>query len=761
MSLVRKGPALILALLISLLPVPPIQAAVAGAGTAFSDLSPTHPDANYIAFLADRKIINGYPDGRFGPEDPLTRAAAVKIATGVMAITPRAAAGKAPFADVSNSHWSAPYLEPAVLEGLVTGYDDGTFGPDQVLTRAQLAALAVRTTRQSQSEIPAAALVDVSPEDWFYGVAALAVKAGLMDAPDGRFRPGDTATRAEAAHAFAAAYPYNPKHLLESLTAMLEPQGAAVEVGSGAGAFKPAAGPTSVAEGTRIRTGADASATLRFPDGSTALVDSNSEATLLSNRGTESPGGVVMDGLRVDLAYGRLFLALAPVGAVVSTPAPVASAPGSVMTAGTRLQLSAARGAFSPADPAGLAITAALVGTDGRPSPAGEDTPIWLYATAGLLSDDNPTIPAGQSAITLHLYPLAEQTILTEMVQISGTTGFSNDRLTLRASTRDWWEAPQAQRVRATVGMPWGEAQVRGTVLSATTTAAENSVSVLSGDADLVSYGPGGVRRSLTDEQRASLFGPGQEPGAAAALTRSDRQAWTNRQGWVSGFYETAHAGPGAAKAEAEALAKALARLADPGYIARGGDDPPPADTEATSGSDDGGVSVVGGGGGTPTGGGGSTDSGTATPPVPLANPEVVVQAPASARVGEHFTATIRLQDVTQVKAAVLRLTYDPVRLKAVKITPGTILAGLTARKSIDQSAGWADYWTATTGPGFTGSGIFCQVEYEVLASGSTTLRLTTTDPAGALATDPAGTLWATSHYLPASLGSAVVSLND
>jgi len=133
-----------------------------------------------VEFLAATGVVNGYPDGRFSPDDPLTRAAAVKIGVGASEWAVRSVRRASPFPDLAASHWSTPFVTPALDEGLVLGFDDGTFRPDAPLTRAQLATLAVRTTRQSQESPPDLVLSDVKPTDWFHHPAVLAVADGSV-----------------------------------------------------------------------------------------------------------------------------------------------------------------------------------------------------------------------------------------------------------------------------------------------------------------------------------------------------------------------------------------------------------------------------------------------------------------------------------------------------------------------------------------------------------------------------------------------------
>jgi hypothetical protein len=108
----------------------------------FSDVPPTFWGYGYVETAVARGLIGGYADGTFHPVAPVTRAQVAKIlvqaagwGTGVPP-TP-----VVPFADVPPSHWAYPYVRTAVAHGMITGYADGTFGPDRYATRGQMSKM--------------------------------------------------------------------------------------------------------------------------------------------------------------------------------------------------------------------------------------------------------------------------------------------------------------------------------------------------------------------------------------------------------------------------------------------------------------------------------------------------------------------------------------------------------------------------------------------------------------------------------------------
>ena len=92
--------------------------------------------------IASRKVINGYADGTFAPDGNITRAefAAIIIrALGLPEIT-----GGSSFGDVATNDWYCGSIETAVNYGLITGYSDGTFCPNDEITREQAMTIIVR-----------------------------------------------------------------------------------------------------------------------------------------------------------------------------------------------------------------------------------------------------------------------------------------------------------------------------------------------------------------------------------------------------------------------------------------------------------------------------------------------------------------------------------------------------------------------------------------------------------------------------------------
>ncbi|MUT65178.1 S-layer homology domain-containing protein [Paenibacillus sp. NEAU-GSW1] len=153
--------------------------------------------------LAAKLIIEGRSDGSFDPGAGLTRAETAALL--VRAIGIGASEAKAGLSNISGK-WYEAAVSSAYTAGLVTGCEDGTFCPDGLVTREELAVILARAAAYSSGTALAgnSAETQLSDAESVAGWAAEAVRqmaaAGIVrgDA-DGRFKPQVTAVRAEMA----------------------------------------------------------------------------------------------------------------------------------------------------------------------------------------------------------------------------------------------------------------------------------------------------------------------------------------------------------------------------------------------------------------------------------------------------------------------------------------------------------------------------------------------------------------------------------
>lgn len=144
-------------------------------------------------------FVNGYGDGTFRPNQQVTRAEFVTMLG--RALDLNADGSSLSFTDAGKiPSWAKEGVAEAVKAGIISGYKDGSFGPHKQLNRAELAAMIVRAggiSPDSQAKLAFSDAKDIPA--WAVPYVAAAVDAGLVSGVgNNRFAPQQTATRAEA-----------------------------------------------------------------------------------------------------------------------------------------------------------------------------------------------------------------------------------------------------------------------------------------------------------------------------------------------------------------------------------------------------------------------------------------------------------------------------------------------------------------------------------------------------------------------------------
>jgi peptidoglycan DL-endopeptidase CwlO len=170
----------------------------------FYDVSKEHPAYKAISELSKTGVITGFEGSYFKPELHVTRGQAAAILNRYLKLT---ASSKTSFKDVSSGMTFAKDIAAIKEAGIITGFDDGTFRPNDKLTRAQMAVIMDRAFKISS--LPFSSKVDVKYKDvstkhWAYtSIIALKRVDSTNVFNSFYFRAADYATRADYA---AAAY---------------------------------------------------------------------------------------------------------------------------------------------------------------------------------------------------------------------------------------------------------------------------------------------------------------------------------------------------------------------------------------------------------------------------------------------------------------------------------------------------------------------------------------------------------------------------
>ncbi len=158
---------------------------------AFSDVI-DHWAEDQIISLKSKNIINGYTDGRFSPNSTVTRAEFAKMICTAQNIGTQNADYKDTY-----SHWARGYIGALESKGLITGYPDGSFRPDNKITREEMASILAKAAGLQPSN---GRIFGDTGSSWAESYINAAYKAGLIQGyGDGSFKPGGSATRAETA----------------------------------------------------------------------------------------------------------------------------------------------------------------------------------------------------------------------------------------------------------------------------------------------------------------------------------------------------------------------------------------------------------------------------------------------------------------------------------------------------------------------------------------------------------------------------------
>jgi len=280
----------------------------------YSDVTYDNPNYAFVTYLAKRGIISGFSDGTYHPNDSLTRAQAAVIMTKAAGLSSSAASSA--FKDVPASHWAAGYIAAAERAGYLKGFGDGTFRPDQTLTRAQAISLVMRlSVQKDRASLPP--LQDIDSKHWAAADMATALELTMIStSKDGNtVNPEMAMSRADLAKALAILLTKDPGlNQIPLLGKVSEIQGT-ITLTRGDKTQALAVG-MSVGEGNTINSAAGGRGCIVYPDGSSMLIEANSQLVVKSSRGRQyikqdGTPGMAVDYLNIEIPQGTIFGALA------------------------------------------------------------------------------------------------------------------------------------------------------------------------------------------------------------------------------------------------------------------------------------------------------------------------------------------------------------------------------------------------------------------------------------------------------------------
>ena len=168
-------------------------------GISFSDVNPGDWFYDNVMDAAENGYISGMGDGTFNPTGATTRAQFASMIANAMGYEANPDA-KSAFPDVADDFWGKAAINFCVENGILSGYDDGTFQPNKAITRQEAASIlrnAFELTETTDELFPDDSAIAGWAKESVYLVKAAELMKG--DAGTGNFRPNSTITRAEAA----------------------------------------------------------------------------------------------------------------------------------------------------------------------------------------------------------------------------------------------------------------------------------------------------------------------------------------------------------------------------------------------------------------------------------------------------------------------------------------------------------------------------------------------------------------------------------
>ncbi len=168
-------------------------------GSLFSDIDESSPSYKAVSFLKKYKVLGGYPDGSFKPDNIVSRVESVKFI--IEGINEKLQDGsKLPFKDTKIVEWYSDYVATAYQKSIVKGYPDKTFKPSNTVNRAEfLKMLLTSMNFKLNPFVTRDVYNDVDKDSWYAQYVKFAKDKDLMDARGNYFKPEEGMTREEVA----------------------------------------------------------------------------------------------------------------------------------------------------------------------------------------------------------------------------------------------------------------------------------------------------------------------------------------------------------------------------------------------------------------------------------------------------------------------------------------------------------------------------------------------------------------------------------
>ena len=174
--------------------------------STFSDVLPNHWAFQYINEIFNAGLTTGYPDGTYRPENPVTRAEMAVFLLNALGISPGPLPGVPSFSDI-DGHWAEIYIEELYDQNITGGYPDGTYRPENRVTRAEMAVFLLNAIGVVPPTIDGSHEFNDIEGHWAEAFIEELYDQGITGGyPDGTYRPENRVTRAEMAVFLVSAF---------------------------------------------------------------------------------------------------------------------------------------------------------------------------------------------------------------------------------------------------------------------------------------------------------------------------------------------------------------------------------------------------------------------------------------------------------------------------------------------------------------------------------------------------------------------------
>ena len=173
----------------------------------FTDVIPPMQFFDYIEAVYTEGITTGYNDGSYRPDEPVTRGQLAAFLARALKLNDTGDPNHPSFTDVKPAMQFFGYIEAIYAEGITTGYSDGSYRPNDPVNREQMAAFLARALELTKTDDPdKSSFSDVLVGMQFFSyIEAIYAEEITTGYGDGTYRPGDTVTRGQMAAFLARA----------------------------------------------------------------------------------------------------------------------------------------------------------------------------------------------------------------------------------------------------------------------------------------------------------------------------------------------------------------------------------------------------------------------------------------------------------------------------------------------------------------------------------------------------------------------------